>query len=567
MRRRIGTPPRSSGRKWDTSSHGTFDGARVEVYRTSETDGDPVAWLTGESAVLDGLGGVADTAGFTVGSVAEYHFRGLGYATAGATKTVHVAWTYDPFGRKVARTVYDGAGAVASRTHYVYDGWRLIQERDGDTGTVIAEYTYGPDYVDAVLRCRRGGQDYYYHTDQQHSTVALTDGSGAVVERYGYDAFGAPTVYDASGTPVPGNASAVDNAVLYTGRTWDPALGLYDYRNRQYDPALGRFTTPDPLGPTADWNNLGNPYTYTAANPGAFVDPYGYWGIQFGDNGFNLGIGEPSLILGSDALLGANQGAMVVSDTLVAGAPYFESGCYGGADPGIRAAQCSAGIGVGSATAAVALPLLVPAVATGTIASGVSAVGAATETALLSTSMALHQAGERTVAAVQRAGARISQGAARTMQGLRPDAATRAARPAAISPGRLPAQASTIGRQGQEAGQSAGQIVAKGSQEAEEWLHRGPKDVQVYYGERTGSRVYVGVTNNLARRDYEHRPELEVRALGDFLFTRNEARAIEQVLIIRNPEFENAINSIAPSRGIYEGAVAWAEEWLAEHGM
>jgi len=69
----------------------------------------------------------------------------------------------------------------------------------------------------------------------------------------------------------------VDNAVLYTGRTWDPALGLYDYRNRQYDPALGRFTTPDPLGPNADWNNLGNPYTYTAANPGAFVDPYGYW--------------------------------------------------------------------------------------------------------------------------------------------------------------------------------------------------------------------------------------------------------------------------------------------------
>jgi len=301
--------------------HAAFDGARVEVYRTSETDGDPVAWLTGESAVLDGLGGVADTAGFTVGSVAEYHFRGLGYATTGATKTVHVAWTYDPFGRKVARTVYDGAGAVTSRTHYVYDGWQLIQERDADTGTVIAEYTYGPDYVDAVLRCRRGGQDHYYHTDQQHSTVALTDGSGAVVERYGYDAFGAPTVYDAAGTPVPGNTSAVGNAVLYTGRTWDPALGLYDYRNRQYDPALGRFTTPDPLGPNADWNNLGNPYTYTSANPGAFVDPYGTDAIDLiftgqwnpPDDvayesylGAGLGISEGWTVVKNAALFGVN---------------------------------------------------------------------------------------------------------------------------------------------------------------------------------------------------------------------------------------------------------------------
>jgi len=219
--------------------------------------------------------------------------------------------------------------------------------------------------------------------------------------------------------------------VLYTGRTWDPALGLYDYRNRQYDPALGRFTTPDPLGPTADWNNLGNPYTYTAANPGAFVDPYGYWGIQFGDDGFNLGVGDPSLIFGSDALLGANQGAMVVADTLLPGAPYREAGYYGEDDPGIRAAQFSAGIGVGSGVTAAVLPVLVPAAATGTVASGVSAAGAAAETGILSTAVGIQTAGGRAAQCIHKGTQRIAGAVTRHPDGV----PTRS----------LPAQANSLG--------------------------------------------------------------------------------------------------------------------------
>jgi len=36
---------------------------------------------------------------------------------------------------------------------------------------------------------------------------------------------------------------------LYTGRRWDLALGLYDYRARYYDPALRRFISADSLVP------------------------------------------------------------------------------------------------------------------------------------------------------------------------------------------------------------------------------------------------------------------------------------------------------------------------------
>ena len=224
-------------------------------------------------------------------------------ADTSAGYTEHV---YDALGRLAAVAVRgngkllgDGVfepDTLESLRLYVYDGWRLVSELDGLNGNrVVAEYVPGPTYVDDVVAARRDQNrdgDFndayegflYYLTDQQHSTVALLDGTGAVVERYGYDAFGAPSFHDPDGNSTTRTSSAVGNDRLYTGRQWLPALKLYDYRQRLYDPAMGRFLTRDPVYDPA---NLGNPYTYVGNNPGAFVDPYGLWGwdadyVQYG---------------------------------------------------------------------------------------------------------------------------------------------------------------------------------------------------------------------------------------------------------------------------------------------
>jgi RHS repeat-associated protein len=257
----------------------TFEGDSVTVTCRSTAPGQPIGVLTAQSGVLNALGDDTDYTGFTLGESANYHFRNLEYVTIPGAVTTHTEWAYDPYGRKVLQTEYDGTGVVVAKTRYVYDGWRLLQEINAlNPGTVLAEYTSGPGYIDDVVRIQRGGQDYYVHADQQYSTVALTDAAGAVTERYTYDAFGNPSFYDGTGTPIL--SSTVNNNVLYTGRTWDPKINLYDYRTRLYDPTTGRFTTPDPLGNYGDWNNLGNPFTYVGNNPGAFADPYGLfkWG-------------------------------------------------------------------------------------------------------------------------------------------------------------------------------------------------------------------------------------------------------------------------------------------------
>jgi uncharacterized protein RhaS with RHS repeats len=58
---------------------------------------------------------------------------------------------------------------------------------------------------------------------------------------------------------------------------------------RYYDPASGRFLTKDPIGPVRGINA----YAYVTNNPVNLIDPIGLWGMQFGDNGPNIGFGSP----------------------------------------------------------------------------------------------------------------------------------------------------------------------------------------------------------------------------------------------------------------------------------
>ena len=96
-------------------------------------------------------------------------------------------------------------------------------------------------------------------------------------------------------------------------------------------------------------------------------------------------------------------------------------------------------------------------------------------------------------------------------------------------------------------------------------LSKGPKDVFVYYGERGDERVYVGITNNISRRSAEHGSRFKVQPFMGPM-TRRQARAVEQVIHERNPQFENIYNSISPKRDIYEGVRQWGEDQLDGKG-
>lgn len=86
----------------------------------------------------------------------------------------------------------------------------------------------------------------------------------------------------------------------------------------------------------------------------------------------------------------------------------------------------------------------------------------------------------------------------------------------------------------------------------------------VYLGMKNGEPVYVGITKNLASRACAHGDRFDyLKKLTDTKVTKDQARAIEQVLKNENPHFENIINSIAPTRSWHNPAYQYGREWLS----
>ncbi len=105
-----------------------------------------------------------------------------------------------------------------------------------------------------------------YLFDGLGSVVALTDGSGTVVNTYRYDPYGNVT---------PGASNSVANSWQYTGGYLDSQTGLVKLGQRFYDPKLGqRFYDPS-IGRWTQLDPLGGGYVYAGDTRVNFVDPSG----------------------------------------------------------------------------------------------------------------------------------------------------------------------------------------------------------------------------------------------------------------------------------------------------
>ncbi len=182
-----------------------------------------------------------------------------------------VSFAYDPFGRRIGKTLVTVVGGVTKTTTwtYVYDGDDIALEIYAPPAGPPEKtfYTHGPG-VDEHLALERGGSYDYYLADGLGSITAITDQGGSVVQSYRYDSFGMVT---------PANTT-FRNSYTYTGREWDSEAGLYYYRARYYDPVEGRFIGKDPLSFDAGDVVL---YGYVQNNPLNYTDPNGEvrWGV------------------------------------------------------------------------------------------------------------------------------------------------------------------------------------------------------------------------------------------------------------------------------------------------
>ena len=181
-------------------------------------------------------------------------------------------YQYDALSRRVKKIADPPPISSPVETRYFYDGARIVEEQ-APIGTTQATYVYG-NYIDEILTMARAGQTFYYHQNSLWSVEAITDAAGNVVERYAYDAYGLPAIFNGAGAAVAPNVwgtphSAIGNPWMFTGRQLDEETGIYFYRARYYDPVKGRFLQRDPLG-YVDGMNL-----YQAYFVNSGVDPTG----------------------------------------------------------------------------------------------------------------------------------------------------------------------------------------------------------------------------------------------------------------------------------------------------
>jgi hypothetical protein len=119
-----------------------------------------------------------------------------------ADNTPVASYSYDGLNRRIGKNVLTGGPYLTQPEYYYNDKWQLIEERNLCYDRSVwdsCQYVWSPLYVDSpIVRF----YDFnvpgntpvhtaiYYTTDANHNVTALVNTSGAVVERYYYDAYG-----------------------------------------------------------------------------------------------------------------------------------------------------------------------------------------------------------------------------------------------------------------------------------------------------------------------------------------------------------------------------------------
>ena len=222
-----------------------------------------LATYDGSAVQLDADGNMI--VGPLAGGMANFAFDSRNRLVAAG----NTAYRYDAENQRL------GVSVDGQETRYVINSLPVLSQvlvRTQPDGTQTY-YVYGL----GLIGQEKQGQYLTYHFDFRGSTVALTDETGQVVERFQYSPYGFLLRGEASTTPFLFNG-------MYGVMT--DSNGLYYMRARYYHSEIRRFVNQDVLlGNLVEGQTL-NRYAYVTGRPVSFVDPFGLSGEGVDEPGF-----------------------------------------------------------------------------------------------------------------------------------------------------------------------------------------------------------------------------------------------------------------------------------------
>jgi RHS repeat-associated protein len=162
---------------------------------------------------------------------------------------------------------------IAHNRNFLIDSCNLTGHaqilEEFNNGSLSKSYAFGDDILSqsSISNSQFVIRNFLY--DGHGNTRMLADNSGAITDRYSYDAYGIMLGGD------PGVNSPAATDMLYSGEQFDVELQLQYLRARNYDQNTGRFTSLDSFA-----GNNSNPqtlhkYAYAHSNPVNGIDPSG----------------------------------------------------------------------------------------------------------------------------------------------------------------------------------------------------------------------------------------------------------------------------------------------------
>jgi len=196
----------------------------------------------------------------------DYNSDGRLQAIKDSNQNLIAAYTYDPFGRRISKTIYQD-NIAQSTVYYLYSDEGLIAEYN-ESGELIQSYGYAPNsaFTTNPLYSHRpdfadSGGYVYYINDHLGTPKKVITNTGRIVWFGEAEAFGDTALVK----------DEYPNPLRFPGQYFDGESGLHYNFWRYYDSTTGRYITSDPIRLAGGLNE----FLYSSGDPISLYDETG----------------------------------------------------------------------------------------------------------------------------------------------------------------------------------------------------------------------------------------------------------------------------------------------------